>query len=687
MSLRPIVTAALPAIWSSFSLPPFHSEALLWELREGATIRHGASRPLRTAEPEHPRTGGVPDASPAPAALFVPSDAAGDRGGLVQAQSRRISLHLWGAARIGGAIQEKPVVLTETLTLEGPQGPVLAAAYSADGRWLASAGNDGRVIVWDPASRKELARWEHEETPLCLSFAGSMLAIGFSGGKLHLRDPSSKDRPPLLVQAHTGSVAAVAASQAGDMIATGGIDGAIRLWNHDLTERGKLPDGHGAVRAVLVSADGRRLATAATDRAVRVWDAVSKKEVAASDPFPADITCLASDRSSGAFYAGCSDGKVRVWVPGQKKPLLEWMVHSSGVSSIATGASGAIYTGDGSYKVGSWTPQGKPRGEFEKVHIGFVPALAAHPSRDEFVSGAPDGFLMFWRGTGGAPYAKIQAHRGPATALALSPDGRQVIAGGDDRFVRVWDLPSGRPVAALYAHTGRVRAVLPLRGLIVSTGDDGKICVWDARSERRIAEWKDYKATTSALAAHPSGYLVVGGEDGTIHVLDPGSKAEMIALRGSPPVQALAVSGDGRWIVSFGDDRAIRIWDVSKKSEGGRISSAGMVFSLALTPDNKTIVAAGSDGQVTLWDLMKRERIATFARHEGGIPSACLAKNGSMLVTADGKTREVRFWDLKARSEIPKEGDPRANLMAVSSDGRTLVCVDSFRIRVWKVQR
>ena len=33
--------------------------------------------------------------------------------------------------------------------IESPQGGVHAAAFSADGQRLASAGNDGAVLVWD----------------------------------------------------------------------------------------------------------------------------------------------------------------------------------------------------------------------------------------------------------------------------------------------------------------------------------------------------------------------------------------------------------------------------------------------------------------------------------------------------------------------------------------------------------
>src|SRR5262249_7989185 len=55
--------------------------------------------------------------------------------------------------------------------LEGHTGPITATVYSPDGRWIATAGRDNTVRVWNAATGKELACFTERGETWWLTFS------------------------------------------------------------------------------------------------------------------------------------------------------------------------------------------------------------------------------------------------------------------------------------------------------------------------------------------------------------------------------------------------------------------------------------------------------------------------------------------------------------------------------------
>ncbi|MBK7675779.1 MAG: hypothetical protein IPJ27_14060 [Candidatus Accumulibacter sp.] len=123
----------------------------------------------------------------------------------------------------------------------GPhQGAVSAIAFSSDGKTLASAGADGRVLLWEVASRQPVAELASVAAagsgrrPALSALAwraDGVLATGDEQGAIVLWNVAARPPLPGSLAKHDARVAALAFSPGGATLASASDDGSLRLWD------------------------------------------------------------------------------------------------------------------------------------------------------------------------------------------------------------------------------------------------------------------------------------------------------------------------------------------------------------------------------------------------------------------------------------------------------------------------
>ena len=166
-------------------------------------------------------------------------------------------------------------------TFTGHSDSLYAIALGPDGKVLATAGYDQKILLWDTASREVLATIAgHNGAIFDLAFrvGGETLASASADRTVKLWSARDGRRLETLGQA-TKELYAVAFSPDGRRVLAGGVDNRIRVWQvSPSAKEGTNPlrvtrfAHEGAILAIVFSEDGKLIASAGEDRTIRVWD-------------------------------------------------------------------------------------------------------------------------------------------------------------------------------------------------------------------------------------------------------------------------------------------------------------------------------------------------------------------------------------------------------------------------------
>jgi WD40 repeat protein/serine/threonine protein kinase len=567
-------------------------------------------------------------------------------------------------------------------------------AFSPDGALLAAAENNGRVSLWDTRRRvaravlhmptgkamavafspkgpllavsclRSLILWDIETLEPLRSFAqpvdgavfspdGALLAGGGLDGKVYLWDAENGELLRVL-EGHQRRVTHLATSPDGRLLASASVDGTVRLWALPSGEAARvLPAGEGVVFDVAFASDSKLLAAAA-ENATWVWD-LSVPRLPASALNPSKLIQAARYSPDGARIAGGGrDGALNVWDASSGELRASWSEHpASPIHSICFSPDGRFVASVGSD--GVLLVQDAQNGiVLHRLSVGdsMVTAVACSPDNAHVASAGWDSTARIWNASSGE-LVRVFRTQPPSTtainALLYTANGRELLAGCQNGRIEIWSTDPGGSGRVLEGHAQGVTSLAldPAGRMLASGSHDRTVRLWDmATGTGRILA--ELPSRTNGVAWAPAGgQLAVSTAAGEIYVLNQaGVQLTHFAAHGAE-ANTIEFAPTGETAISTGDDGVLRLWDAATWRPRWYTRAVLWTPALAVLTQAGWRAVASSRQLVSLdppQNAWRRE--VEKARHAVGQPA------GSLCLSTDSGLEQ---WDMSSNRRMLAE--------------------------------
>jgi WD40 repeat protein len=494
-------------------------------------------------------------------------------------------------------------------------------------RYVATAGYDSQVILWDAARKQSLTRANHDHLVNQCRFSTCGRYLITSSSDYSARVWSVPDLQLVSVlNGHDDDVEMAVPSPDGEFVATASRDHDVRIFSRSGTLLHRLRGHTADVISVEWIRDGRELVSSSDDGTVRRWSAARGAAVETVDlgGIESDTVVYADN---GFLYVGNDTGDI---VPIKDGILDAVHAHQSGIKRLVYHAATRTLLSAGYDRtIRLWDVL--PNGALRRRHEAEAPASIWLRS----AAFAGPALLVF--GTFGSGYAAYDVKQG------------------------VWDLD-------LVDDTAGVNAVRCVAGEVFTVGDAGVVC----RDERPLTRL----GSLCNFLGDWQGRVVTGGHLGILFDAESGAALHRhhsplnccTTFRRDGEEQLIVGAYTGEGLVfrmaADGEPKLVATLQLHDNAIKGLACNDRQIFS---------VCATGAAAWHRIDDLGCERRVAD-AHEKISNGAACLPDGRFVSVSRD---RKLRIWAEQSATVVPTPHDHSVKCVAVSRDG-SLIAAGSY---------
>uniref|UniRef100_A0A8C1RV73 Transducin (beta)-like 3 n=1 Tax=Cyprinus carpio TaxID=7962 RepID=A0A8C1RV73_CYPCA len=494
---------------------------------------------------------------------------------------------------------------------------------------------------------------------------------------------------------HNVPVASMTFDCTSTLLATGGCDGTIKLW--DVVKQyctHNLKGSSGVVHLVEFHPDISRLQlfSSSVDCGIRIWDLRTSKCICVLESHYSAVTALAFSPDGQTLISSGRDKICSVWDLKKKAvkrtvPVYEAVegvvllpgtsdysqmgVKGEGLHFVTAGSKGVLRVWDSSSARCVFT-QVLPDAPALKIEEGDLdPRSLMHllpmPRSNRLATVTAEHNILIYQMPALTVQQQFVGYNDDVLDVKfLGKDDTHIVVATNSSQLKVFELATNS-CQILYGHTDTILSIDVFRkgSMFASCAKDNSLRLWkmDLKSGhvRCVAQGSGHSNAVGSVACSrlKKAFLVSGSQDCTIKVWDlpdplPDVGCEPVLMTArltekahDKDVNSVTISPNDKLLASGSQDRTAKLWSLADMSLLGvfRGHSRG-VWCVQFSPVDQVLATASADGSIKIWSIQDFSCLKTFEGHDASVLKIIFVSRGTQLVSS-GSDGLVKLWTIK----------------------------------------